>query len=355
MQDDIDLIINNARLYNKKDSVVQRHAVRIREAAEEILADLDSLDAPTSDPSVLRAQLTELVTPEYLEQLFEFKYDPPPKESLEKEKAVEKETPIEPKEQEEEKKTEVAPGDKEDSSKKTAKEKGKGRVAAPASTSMRASRSKSGGGEPTPMDVDAEGEEEPIADPKAPAVTNNKRRGSSDKSKGVERDAKRHKKGDSPPAAVVEEVEEKSTPRQGMLREFRELGALAATPLVSSRPNPREAARLRAEEAEKQKVGESSRKDKEKAPASLAKGKEKEKEQPKRTERSKSCEEKDPGKAKRGSIDEEELKVADVDPRASFKLFESGSVRLFLPSMSESTDLVSRSQMGPSRGLFTPP
>lgn len=360
-QDDIDLVINNARRYNKKDSVIHRHAVRIREAAEEILTELDSLDEPTSDPFILQAQLAELVTPEYLEQLFDFSYDPPPKKAIEKEKPVEEEeavegTPAEP-EKEEKEKAAVAAEDKEEPSKKTAKEKGKGRAAAPASTSMRASRSKSGGKEPTPMVVDAEGEEEPAADPKTPAASSNKRRGSSDKGKGVERDAKRRKKGDSPPAVVeeVEEVvqaekektaveEETSTPRHGMLREFRELGALAGTPVVSSRPNPREAARLRAEEAEKEKEGGGKKeKEKEKAPASVAKGKEKgkEKEQPKRTERSKSSEEKDPGKIKRASIDEEELKVVDVDPRASFKLFESGCVGLPSFAASKSTNSTS--------------
>ncbi|ORY92515.1 hypothetical protein BCR35DRAFT_273628 [Leucosporidium creatinivorum] len=328
-QDDVDLVINNARHYNKKDSVIHRHAVRIREAADEILSELDALDEHTSDPSVLQAQLGELVTPEYLEQLFDFSYDPPPK------KAVEKEKPAEPQEEEEtpaEPEKEASVEDKDATSKTNdkGKDKGKGRATV-APTSMRASRSKSGGEDPNAMDVDAEGEVEPPVDPKTPAPASRKRRGSTDKGKGTDRDAKRRKKGDSPPAVVEEAEAEESTPRYGMLREFKELGALAGTPVVSSRPNPREAARLRLEEAEKEKEGDGK---KEKtstsasasASASAAKGKGKEKEQPKRKERSNSVEDKDPGKVKRSSIDEEELKVVDVDPRASFKLFESGWV-----------------------------
>lgn len=324
---------------------MHRHAVRLREGAEEILAELDWLDEQTSDASVLKAQLGQLVTEEYLERLFEFKVEPVEKEQ---EKEREKE------------KVEV-----EKEKEKRSKGKGKG----PASVGMRASRSRSSGGEKgkekekeDAMDVDGEaapvevplavdGQEMALevaagtvdaADTPEDHLHKNKRgRGADKKDDPPQRERKRRKKDepaaststsapvvDAAPAveegteaAEAEKGDEEVVIRHGMRRELKEMEAQAGTPVVSSRANPREAARLRAE-AEKGGATPSS--------AAAAVGKEKETPRARREKsRSKESRESD-GSALKASgkkaltKEEEELTVEDVDPRASFKLFESG-------------------------------
>jgi hypothetical protein len=78
-QDDIELVINNARMYNKSDTPVHKSAIRVREAAESILADLEDVDRPDSVSSRHAKQVADLLDTDMLESLFDYQYDPPAK------------------------------------------------------------------------------------------------------------------------------------------------------------------------------------------------------------------------------------------------------------------------------------
>lgn len=78
--DDVELVVSNARMYNKRDTVIHRTAVKLREQALPILAQLDGLDDEGSSTAVIRAHLTELLTDEVVDELFEYTGElPPPK------------------------------------------------------------------------------------------------------------------------------------------------------------------------------------------------------------------------------------------------------------------------------------
>jgi len=81
-KDDVELVINNARRYNKKDTSVHRSAVRVQEGAEPILAELESLDMPDSQESLYTSHIASLLEPDIVEQLFDYHYDPEPPKPL---------------------------------------------------------------------------------------------------------------------------------------------------------------------------------------------------------------------------------------------------------------------------------
>lgn len=74
-QDDVHLIINNARRYNKPGTPVHKAAVKLLEFAEPLLVELEGLDTRLSDPSILSHYISQVLTPEDVEDLFAYKYD----------------------------------------------------------------------------------------------------------------------------------------------------------------------------------------------------------------------------------------------------------------------------------------
>ncbi|GAA5870239.1 hypothetical protein JCM3774_004618 [Rhodotorula dairenensis] len=73
--DDVRLVINNARRYNKPATPIHRAAVRLLESAEPHLAGLEALDDRESEPNIMSQHIAQLLTPQTVHELFEFKYD----------------------------------------------------------------------------------------------------------------------------------------------------------------------------------------------------------------------------------------------------------------------------------------
>ncbi|GAA5981832.1 hypothetical protein JCM10908_004626 [Rhodotorula pacifica] len=73
--DDIRLVINNARRYNKPATPIHKAAVKLLESAEPLLADLEALDDRLSDPNVLSHYISQVLTPQTVHELFDFNYD----------------------------------------------------------------------------------------------------------------------------------------------------------------------------------------------------------------------------------------------------------------------------------------
>lgn len=114
-QDDIELVINNARMYNKTDTPVHKAAVRLREAAEPILAELESLDRADSLASHLALETVALLTPDTIDALFAYHYDAAvPEVKLVEEVPVEEEAVV---------KEPVVKGKKEEGGKKSRKKR----------------------------------------------------------------------------------------------------------------------------------------------------------------------------------------------------------------------------------------
>lgn len=76
-QDDVELVLNNARMYNKNDSFVHKMAIRVGELAEPILAELDSLDRTDSTINQRAAELIAALTDETIEDLFDYSLPDP--------------------------------------------------------------------------------------------------------------------------------------------------------------------------------------------------------------------------------------------------------------------------------------
>ncbi|KAI5475586.1 Bromodomain and PHD finger domain containing protein 3 [Pseudohyphozyma bogoriensis] len=87
-QDDVELVINNARRYNKKDTPFHRMAVKVHEGAEPILAELEVLDSSDSTASKFASEVSGLLTKEMVDSLFDYHFEQPspspspPKEPL---------------------------------------------------------------------------------------------------------------------------------------------------------------------------------------------------------------------------------------------------------------------------------
>ncbi|KAK4704035.1 NuA3 HAT complex component NTO1, partial [Phenoliferia sp. Uapishka_3] len=74
---DFDLVINNAREFNLPENGVHKLAVKVHSDAQPILAELTSLDDADSDATKRAAELVGSLFPEYLDELFDYKYYPP--------------------------------------------------------------------------------------------------------------------------------------------------------------------------------------------------------------------------------------------------------------------------------------
>lgn len=77
MQDDVELVLNNARRYNKSDTIVHKSAIKVGEAAQLILAELDGLDRTDSVEHLRSLELLEALTEEVIEDLFEYNLPDP--------------------------------------------------------------------------------------------------------------------------------------------------------------------------------------------------------------------------------------------------------------------------------------
>ncbi|KAG0654229.1 hypothetical protein C6P46_001828, partial [Rhodotorula mucilaginosa] len=73
--DDVRLVINNARRYNKPTTPIHRAAVKLLESAEPILAELEALDERLSDPNITAHYVSQILDPQAVQELFEFDYD----------------------------------------------------------------------------------------------------------------------------------------------------------------------------------------------------------------------------------------------------------------------------------------
>ncbi|KAM0752244.1 hypothetical protein T439DRAFT_299983 [Meredithblackwellia eburnea MCA 4105] len=77
-RDDYDLVINNARRFNKEDSIVHKHAVKVHNLAQPILAELEALDVADDSAVARKAKLNGILFPEILAEVFEFQDSPEP-------------------------------------------------------------------------------------------------------------------------------------------------------------------------------------------------------------------------------------------------------------------------------------
>lgn len=75
LQDDVRLVINNARRYNKPTTPIHRAAVKLLESAEPILAELEALDERLSDPNITAHYVAQILDPQAVQELFDFDYD----------------------------------------------------------------------------------------------------------------------------------------------------------------------------------------------------------------------------------------------------------------------------------------
>ncbi|GAA5870797.1 hypothetical protein JCM1840_006807 [Sporobolomyces johnsonii] len=281
-QGDVHLVINNARRYNKPGTPVHRAAVKLLELIEPFLSDLDALDDHLSDPSVLTHYVAEVLTPKAIEGLFDFTYDTEDptgqkrkrRDEAEKRRVKDAEEARAAEEAEEAKRAKAAEEAEQDERARQAREKGKGK----AETKL----------EDEEM-ADADGHQ-----PKPAAA----------KPAGKKR------------TAEVAELDAATTPVRPSPRTTRSNAAAeaASTPVVvSSRPNPRESARVRADMKAREDEKEKGKKGEVVTPASKRARKETEK----------------------GVIaplprvapsETPKVEVQDVDPKDSFKMFETGWV-----------------------------
>ncbi|BGP15944.1 hypothetical protein JCM10213_003625 [Rhodosporidiobolus nylandii] len=72
---DVNLVLNNARRYNKPYSPVHKAALRVLEQVSSSLDALEELDDPASTASVLANHLGEVLTPEMVSEIWEHGYD----------------------------------------------------------------------------------------------------------------------------------------------------------------------------------------------------------------------------------------------------------------------------------------
>ncbi|GAA5970804.1 hypothetical protein JCM11641_004461 [Rhodosporidiobolus odoratus] len=72
---DVQLVINNARRYNKPYTPVHKAAIRLLELSTPFLEELEALDQPQSIPSLLSKDLAQVFTAEVVEELWRFGYD----------------------------------------------------------------------------------------------------------------------------------------------------------------------------------------------------------------------------------------------------------------------------------------
>lgn len=76
-QDDVELVLSNARLYNKADTGVYKDADRVGAAAAPILAELESLCREDSLLSRHGSERAALLTEDFVESLFQYSFDAP--------------------------------------------------------------------------------------------------------------------------------------------------------------------------------------------------------------------------------------------------------------------------------------
>ena len=76
--DDVDLVLNNARRVNKPEHSIHKLAIKVHADAQPFLAQLESLDNLDSDATRRAAELAGALSDEYLEELFDFTYEPEP-------------------------------------------------------------------------------------------------------------------------------------------------------------------------------------------------------------------------------------------------------------------------------------
>lgn len=82
-QDDIELVLNNARRYNKPETSYHKLAISVGDAAEPILSELDTIDRNDSIVSMHSMELTKLLETDFVEDLFSYHFEesipePPP-------------------------------------------------------------------------------------------------------------------------------------------------------------------------------------------------------------------------------------------------------------------------------------
>ncbi|GJN89086.1 hypothetical protein Rhopal_002060-T1 [Rhodotorula paludigena] len=86
--DDVHLVINNARKYNKPHTTLHKFATRLLDLVEEPILDaLVALDDPASDVHVRRTEVARVLTRERIAELWEFGYDVEDPEGKKKEAA----------------------------------------------------------------------------------------------------------------------------------------------------------------------------------------------------------------------------------------------------------------------------
>lgn len=81
--------MNNARRYNKVDSIVHKEAIRVGELAEPILAHLEKHDRQDSHISKHAAELSALLTTEFVDSLFAYHFEAPVVELVAAKEAIE--------------------------------------------------------------------------------------------------------------------------------------------------------------------------------------------------------------------------------------------------------------------------
>ncbi|KAL8280581.1 hypothetical protein RQP46_006904 [Phenoliferia psychrophenolica] len=74
--DDIDLVINNARRFNKPEHSIHKLAIKVHADAQPLLLALESLDHPDSVATRRAADLAGALSVEFLDELFDFRYEP---------------------------------------------------------------------------------------------------------------------------------------------------------------------------------------------------------------------------------------------------------------------------------------
>ncbi len=74
--DDANLIFNNAKMFNAATFSVHKHAVKIQQAAEPILAELSKMDEPDSAVGAFEAHMEDVLSAEVVDELFAYDFDP---------------------------------------------------------------------------------------------------------------------------------------------------------------------------------------------------------------------------------------------------------------------------------------
>ena len=75
-QDDIELVLNNARRYNKPETSYHKLAIQLGELAEPILSSLvETIDKSDSIVSVHSTELTKLLSVNYVDELFNYQFE----------------------------------------------------------------------------------------------------------------------------------------------------------------------------------------------------------------------------------------------------------------------------------------